>query len=445
MKRDIYTQLSEWKSSPRRKPLLMRGARQTGKTYILQEFGQKEYARLHYFNFEEDTPLGRFFERDLAPKRLLADLGVYRNQPIEPSTDLLFFDEIQVSNRALNALKYFQEQMPEAHVVAAGSLLGTKLSTPGSFPVGKVNFLELYPLSFLEFLDALGESRYRQLLESQPLTPLQAPFHEDLIRLLGIYYAVGGMPEAVRQYALNKNLKEVREIQNEILTSYTLDFAKHAPAPDIPKLSVIWNSIPAHLSRENKRFVFSAIRSGARAREYEHALSWLQDAGLTYCARAVESSRLPLKHHADGASFKIYALDVGLLGALTKAPMEMTAARQPLFYEYHGAFVENYAAQQWVATQPAGSHAVHPELYYWRNRSGQAEVDFLCELRESVFPLEIKAGLNTKSKSLRVYEERFNPAVLLRGNLLNLKKDGKILNVPLYMLSQIPRLLNHVA
>src|SRR6185312_9836860 len=231
MNRDIYKGLLSWKASSRRKPLLLRGARQTGKTYILRAFGQAEYTRFHYFNFEEDTPLARFFERDLIPKRLLEDLGLYRKQPIDPVADLIFFDEIQTCNRALNALKYFQEQMPQAHVVAAGSLLGTKLSTPGSFPVGKVNFLELHPLSFLEFLDAVGESRYRHLLESHDsLAPLQTPFHEDLIRWLGIYYGVGGMPEAVREYAANKKVDGVRAIQNEIIQSYVLDFAKHAPA-----------------------------------------------------------------------------------------------------------------------------------------------------------------------------------------------------------------------
>ena len=313
MKRDIYKHLLAWKSSSRRKPLLLRGARQTGKTYILREFGQAEYARLHYFNFEEDPPLAHFFERDLEPGRLLYDLSLYRKHTIDPARDLVFFDEIQTCNRALNSLKYFQEQMPKLHVVAAGSLLGTKLSAPGSFPVGKVNFLELYPVSFLEFLDAVGESSYRQLLESQnSLTPLQTPFHDDLIRWLGVYYAIGGMPEAIRQYTLNKNLDDVREIQKEILTSYVLDFAKHAPPADIPKLSLIWDSIPKHLSRENKRFNFSAVKSGARAREYEHAMTWLYDAGLIYLARAVETSRLPLKHYADRSSFKTYALDIGL-------------------------------------------------------------------------------------------------------------------------------------
>jgi len=434
MKRDIYKGLLTWKSSSLRKPLLLRGARQTGKTYILRAFGQAEYRHFHYFNFEEDTPLARFFERDLNPKRLLQDLGLYRKQSIDPATDLVFFDEIQTCNRALNALKYFQEQMPEVHIVAAGSLLGTKLSTPGSFPVGKVNFLELHPLSFLEFLDAMGESSYRQLLESHnSLLPLQMPFHDEVTRWLGIYYGVGGMPEAVQQYAASKNVDDIRTIQNEIIQSYVLDFAKHAPAADIPKLSSIWNSIPAHLSRENKRFVFSAMRPGARAREYEQALAWLLDAGLIYRARAVETGRSPLKHHAQDSTFKIYALDIGLLGALTNAEMAMTAARQPLFFEYHGAFVENYVAQELMS-------GFQSELYYWRSRSGQAEVDFLCERGTSVIPLEVKSGLNTKSKSLRSYDDQFHPTLIARTNLLNLKKDGKILNIPLYMISQLPRL-----
>ena len=283
-------------------------------------------------------------------------------------------------------------------------------------------------------MDALGESRYRALLESyDSLLPLEASFHDELIGWLGIYYGIGGMPEAVREYSTTKSLEEVRKIQNEIIHSYELDFAKHAPRADVPKLSLIWDSIPAHLSRENKRFVFSAVRPGARAREYEQALLWLQDAGLIYRAQAVETAHLPLKHHADRSSFKIYALDIGLLGALTKTAIEMTAARQPFFFEYHGAFVENYVAQQLAAS-------FQPELYYWRSRSGQAEVDFLCELDGSIFPMEVKAGINTKSKSLRAYDEQFRPPVLGRTNLRNLKKDGKILNIPLYMISQLPRL-----
>lgn len=435
MKRDIYAELLEWKSSSRRKPLLLQGARQTGKTHILKAFGSNEYENTVYCNFEENTDLDRFFQRDLNPERIMAELAIYMNLEIRAGIDLLFFDEIQVSNRALNSLKYFAEQRNDIHVAAAGSLLGVKLSGPGSFPVGKVNFLHLYPMTFLEFLDALGESRYRRLLETiDAPTPLTKTFHSHLIDLLRRYYFVGGMPEAVEHFAKAGNGKEAREIQEEIIKSYVLDFAKHAAATDIPKLTQIWDSIPKHLARENKKFVFSAVKKGARARAYENALTWLEDAGLIHKANAVETAKHPLKHYADTSSFKVYVLDVGLLGAIARSPVELLAQGERLFNEYEGAFVENYIAQQLV------SH-FHQPLYYWRSKGGKAELDFLCEFGGRICPLEVKAGLNPKSKSLKSYDLQFNSSSLARTNLLNLKKDGKIYNLPLYAVSLLPGLV----
>jgi len=365
----------------------------------------------------------------------MAELAVYMNLEIRAGIDLLFFDEIQVSNRALNSLKYFAEQRNDIHVAAAGSLLGVKLSGPGSFPVGKVNFLHLYPMTFLEFLDALGESRYRRLLETiDAPTPLTKAFHSHLIDLLRRYYFVGGMPEAVEHFAKAGNGREAREIQEEIIKSYVLDFAKHAAATEIPKLTQIWDSIPKHLARENKKFVFSAVKKGARARAYENALTWLEDAGLIHKANAVETAKHPLKHYADTSSFKVYVLDVGLLGAIARSPVELLAQGERLFNEYEGAFVENYIAQQLV------SH-FHQPLYYWRSKGGKAELDFLCEFGGRICPLEVKAGLNPKSKSLKSYDLQFNSSSLARTNLLNLKKDGKIYNLPLYAVSLLPGLV----
>ncbi|MBW1855522.1 MAG: ATP-binding protein [Deltaproteobacteria bacterium] len=426
MERDIYAQLVNWKTSPRRKPLLLQGARQTGKTFILKEFGRKEYTDVVYCNFEEDPGLDRFFQRDLNPDRILAELSIYLNLEFHPEAHLIIFDEIQISNGALNSLKYFAEQKSDVHIAAAGSLLGVKMSSPGSFPVGKVNFLHLYPMTFLEFLDALGESRYRNLLDNiDAPVPITETFHLSLIDLLRRYYFVGGMPEAVRHFAETGNGREVRDIQQEIIKSYVLDFAKHAPAVDIPKLTQVWDSIPKHLARENKKFVFSAIKKGARARAYENALTWLEDAGLIFKANAVETSKHPLKHYADLACFKIYALDVGLLGAMAGVPVELVAQGERLFNEYEGAFVENYVAQQIV------SH-YQQKLYYWRSKGGKAELDFLCEFADQVCPLEVKAGVNLKSKSLKSYDLQFLPDRLMRTNLHNFKKDGKIYNVPLY-------------
>lgn len=432
MKRDIYQQLIDWKSNPRRKPLLLQGARQTGKTFILKAFGHNEYVNVIYCNFEEDPSLDRFFERDLDPDRIIKELAIYYDVEIRPSVDLMVFDEIQASNRALNALKYFDEKRKDIHIAAAGSLLGVKLSSPGSFPVGKVNFLHLFPMNFLEFLDGVGESRYRKLIEkvSGPISLTEA-FHEHLNDLLRQYYFVGGMPEAVNHFVETAKMREVREIQEEIIKSYIMDFARHAPASDIPKLALLWNSIPKHLAKENKKFTFSAVKKSARAREYENALTWLEDSGLIHRATATSSAKSPLSHYADRSSFKVYALDVGLLGAMSRSPVELLIRRDRLFNEYDGAFVENFAAQQLI------SHFGAP-LYYWRSKGGKAELDFLCDFSGRIYPLEVKAGINPRSKSLRSYDMQFSPPVLARATLLNLKKDGKILNLPLYALSRLP-------
>lgn len=426
MERDLYKDLLDWKTSSRRKPLLLQGARQTGKTYLLKAFGNKEYTRFFYFNFEKNPELDRFFQRDLNPTRILSELSIYSRQEIQPTSDLVIFDEIQVSNNALNALKYFQENAPAYHIAVAGSMLGVKLSTPGSFPVGKVNFLKLHPLTFLEFLDATGESRYRQMLENiEEFSPLSEPFHDDLIELLRTYYFTGGMPEAVDHFIKTKNHQDVRDIHQEIINSYVLDFAKHAPPVDIPKLSLIWNSIPGHLAKENKKFVFSAVRKGARAREYESALNWLKDTGLIYCVNAVETSKHPLTYYADQSIFKVYVLDVGLLGAMAKVSIDVLSQGTRLFNEYEGAFVENYVAQQLTA-------AGQEKLFYWRSKGGRAELDFLYETSENIIPLEVKAGINPRSKSLKSYDDQFAPSCLTRATLLNLKQDGKIFNLPLY-------------
>jgi len=434
VKRGIYKDLVAWKLSDRRKPLLLRGARQTGKTYILKEFGLNEYNRVHYFNFEEDPLLTQFFERDLNPSRIIADLSIYHKTTIKPQEDLVIFDEIQVSNKALNSLKYFEEDLNDFHVAAAGSLLGVKLSSPGTFPVGKVNFLDIYPMTFLEFLEAMGESEYRRLLEGiEGLTPLIEPFHKDLINLLRTYYFVGGMPEVVKYYVETKNVCEARVIQKEIIESYVLDFAKHAPSSDIPKLSLIWESIPGYLAKENKKFIFSALKKGARAREYENALIWLDGAGLIHRVNAVEVGKLPLKSYAQQSCFKIYCLDVGLLGALAKVPEDIILHGDQLFNEYEGSFVENYVAQQLAPD-------LDKDLYYWRSKGGRAEVDFLCEVEGEIYPLEVKAGINPRSKSLNSYDTQFSPAKLIRTTLLNLKQNGKFINIPLYAISLFVRL-----
>lgn len=435
MKRDIYNALKEWKTSSHRKPLLLQGARQTGKTYILKEFGSNEFENLIYCNFEEDPQLDLFFSNNLDPHRIISDLSIYMGKEIRPGFDLIFFDEIQTSNKALNSLKYFAENAGSYHVVSAGSLLGLKLSSPGSFPVGKVNFLSLFPMSFMEFLDAMGEQRYRVVLERMDtLEPFPEPFHNHLLDLLNKYYIIGGMPEAVRTYAETKDANRARKIQKEIIRSYIMDFAKHSPPHDIPKLTIIWESIPKHLAKENKKFVFNAVKKGARAREYENALKWLEDTGLIYRVSAVTQSKHPLKHYADAGCFKVYALDVGLLGAMSDTPVDLIVQGGRLYNEFEGAFVENYSAQQLTSVFDS-------PLYYWRSKGGKAELDFLIGENGRVYPLEVKAGINPKSWRLKSYDQQFSPERLLRANLLNLKMDGRTCNIPLYALGILPSLI----
>ena len=437
MKREIYRKLLEWKSSPRRKPLLLKGARQTGKTYILKEFGKSEYERAFYFNFEEDPNLSDFFNGKLDPEQILQNLSLYQHYEIKPSSDLIIFDEIQASNNALNSLKYFYEAANQFHIVAAGSLVGVKLGSPKSFPVGKVNFLDLYPMTFYEFLMAVNASKYvEHLRQKRDLESLPDPIHGELENLLRSYYYVGGMPEAVKHYAETRDFAVIREIHREILRSYILDFAKHTPATDIPKLSLIWESIPSHLARENKKFVFSAVRPSARSREYENAVSWLEDAGLIYKSKLVSLASVPLKGYGTKNAFKIYSLDVGLLGAMANIHKEILIQGNELYTTYQGAFVENYVAQHLKSS-------LDIDLYYWKSDRGTAEIDFLYESKGKIYPLEVKAGINPKSKSLRSYHDRFHPPSLIRTTLLNFRQDEKICNIPLYAISSLSNLLPH--
>jgi len=431
MNRDVYAKLVQWKDSPRRKPLILRGIRQSGKTYLLRRFGEREFPGCAYFNFEEDPDLEGFFRHRLDPERLVENLSLYCGERIAPSETLIVFDEIQAAPRALNSLKYFFEKGPSYYVAAAGSLLGIRMSNTESFPVGKVNFLDLSPLSFQEFLDATGKSEWRQLIESLAgFSPLPEPLHLELIESLKRYYVVGGMPEAVDSFASTGDLNGVRTIQKEILDAYALDFFKHAPPGDAPRISRVWNSIAGQLARENKKFKFSDVASNARAREFENAIEWLADAGLILRACNVSKPGVPLAGYSNRRYSKVYVADVGLLGALARVPQDVMVKGNDLFTEFHGALVENYVAQQLRMKDAT-------ELFYWTSK-GKAEVDFLVEKEGRVFPLEVKAGINPKSKSLRTYGERFPHSVLSRTTLLNLRCDGKIYNYPLYAICRFP-------
>jgi predicted AAA+ superfamily ATPase len=435
MKRDIYKKLKKWKQSGARKPLVLRGARQVGKTYILKEFAQKEYDNYLYLDFEDDSSLDAIFADRFDKEKLIRRLSIYGGGlKISPGSTLLIFDEIQASQHALNSLKYFKEEANEYHVVSAGSLLGIKLGGQRSFPVGKVTFLDLYPLSFLEFLDAVGKTPLRQLIEEveTEFTPFPQPFHVELIELLKYYYYTGGMPEAVLAYGKTGDFDNTRTVQKDIIDTYLLDFAKHADKNEVMKITAIWQSIPVHLGRENKKFIFSAVQKSARARDYENALQWLIDAGLIYKSYNITSPRLPLISYANTSIFKVFLLDVGLLGAMTNLPASTLIDGSAVFTHFYGALVENYVAQQLKAK-------FSDRLFYWTS-PGKAEVDFVFSVDGGIYPLEAKAGPNPQGKSLKVYMEKYKPPLLTRTNLLNLCKNGSTCNYPLYAISLFPPL-----
>ncbi len=431
MKRDIYQLLQEWKESERRKPLVLNGARQVGKTYALKHFGKTSYEKMAYLNFEKDEKLKQYFDGTLDPKQLIKILSIHTEIEIEPHNTLLVFDEIQECPKALNSLKYFCEEANEYHVVAAGSLLGVKMAREKGFPVGKVNFLSMYPLTFFEFLSALGQGQTRQYLEEyKTYDPIPNPLHEKLTQILRMYFFVGGMPEAVAEYVKSEKLNVVREIQLEILTAYEKDFAKHAPPDEIMKIITVWNQVHRQLAKENKKFIFAAIRKSARGRDYEEAIQWLSDAGLIHKSHLVESPKFPLSAYADSDAFKIFLSDVGLLGAQSNLSPQVVIDGDSLFTEFKGALTENYVAQELIATR-------RKPPYYWTS-GGLAEVDFLLEEEHEIYPLEVKAGSSQKKKSLLVYSEKYSPSKLVRATTMNLKHDGDVYNYPLYLISQFP-------
>lgn len=436
MKRDIYQHLQDWKTSRRRKPLIFNGARQVGKTYSLKYFGKTSYKRTAYFNFEKNEKLCHYFENTLDPKQLLKILSIYSEIEISEENTLVIFDEIQECPKALNSLKYFCEEANQYHVVAAGSLLGIKTNQTEGFPVGKVNFLHLYPLTFFEFLSALGQEKTRNFLEEyQNYDPFPSPIHEKMVDLLKIYLFTGGMPEVVSEYIKTENLTVVREIQMEILNAYENDFAKHAPPHEIMKITTVWKQVHRQLAKENKKFIFSAMRKSARGRDYENAIQWLIDAGLIHKSYLVKSPKFPLSAYADNDIFKIFLSDVGLLGAQSNLSPKIIIEGHLMFTEFKGALTENFIAQEMISTARC-------KPYYWTSE-GIAEVDFLIEGEQEVFPLEVKAGMSQKKKSLLVYHQKYSPSKLFRTSTLNLKQDGNLYNFPLYYISQLLNSLLH--
>jgi predicted AAA+ superfamily ATPase len=433
LKRDIYQSLTEWKQKSDRKPLILMGARQVGKTYTLKHFGCKHYKHLVYVNFEHNKQVHKLFEQTLEPRILLKALSVELNIEIVSRDTLIVFDEVQECPSALNSLKYFNEKAPELHIAAAGSLLGVTLAHTHGFPVGQVDFLTLYPLTFKEFLAASDQQQLIQFYEAiTTIDPLPETIHLKLMEMLKAYIFVGGMPGAVSQYSLTGNFDKVREVQEAILNAYKLDFAKHAPAQIIMRINQVWSSIPAQLAKENKKFIYSLIRKGARAKEFETAIQWLTEAGLIYKAYHLSTPQLPLEAYTQFEFFKIYLFDVGLLGAMTNLSPKAVIYEQQLLKEFKGAMTENYVAQV-LAKE-------YRHLYYWTSE-GKAELDFILQHNDVIYPVEVKSGNSARKKSLQVYGSKYQAPCLIRTSPKNLKQDKNLLNCPLYLLDHLSVLL----
>ena len=429
MYRIAIEKLYKWKNSKRRKPLIIEGARQVGKTWLMKEFGKQAYADTVYINFDSNSRMADLFSADLDTDRLIMGLELYAGRKINPDNTLLIFDEVQEVPRALASLKYFYENAPQYHIVCAGSLLGIALHQGTSFPVGKVDFLKLYPLSFSEFLMATGNERFAELLKKQDYEMITS-FKQTYIDALKHYYFVGGMPEAVQSFAESKDFNEVRAIQKRILAAYEQDFSKHAPNEIVPKIRMLWNSIPSQLARENKKFIYGLVREGGRAREYETAIMWLSDCGLVHKVSRVNAAGIPLKAYEDLKAFKLFIVDVGLLGCMTGLRQRTLLDGDDLFVEFKGALTEQYVCQQLKTIEDLG-------IYYYTNDRGSCEIDFVVDTGEQIVPIEVKAETNLRAKSLKTYRERFEPELSVRTSMADYKKEDWLLNLPLYAIGNI--------
>lgn len=429
MYRIAIEKLYKWKNSKRRKPLIIEGARQVGKTWLMKEFGKQAYADTVYINFDSNSRMADLFSADLDTERLILGLELYAGRKINPENTLLIFDEVQEVPRALASLKYFYENAPQYHIVCAGSLLGIALHQGTSFPVGKVDFLKLYPLSFSEFLMATGNERFAELLKNQDYEMITS-FKQTYIDALKHYYFVGGMPEAVQSFAESKDFNEVRAIQKRILAAYEQDFSKHAPNEIVPKIRMLWNSIPSQLARENKKFIYGLVREGGRAREYETAIMWLSDCGLVHKVSRVNAAGIPLKAYEDLKAFKLFIVDVGLLGCMTGLRQRTLIDGDDLFVEFKGALTEQYVCQQLKTIEDLG-------VYYYTNDRGSCEIDFVVDTGEQIVPIEVKAETNLRAKSLKTYRERFEPELSVRTSMADYKKEDWLLNLPLYAIENI--------
>ena len=433
MYREKIEKLKEWKESKTRKPLIIRGARQVGKTWLMKEFGKLYYEKCAYINFDNNSRMEILFNQEFDLDRIIQGLKIESGINIEPENTLIIFDEIQETPKALKALKYFYENANEYHIIAAGSLLGIAMHEGTSFPVGKVNFMDLMPLSFFEFLEALQQKDLLELLKNNDFNMINV-FNEKYKDYLKLYYYIGGMPEVVNSYIEEKDLKEVRNIQKTLLMNYEQDFSKHAPNNVVPRIRQLWNNIPTQLAKENKKFIYGLVREGARAREYEVALSWLIDCGLIYQVNRVTNCKIPLSAYQDFSAFKLYLLDVGLLGAMADLDSKTILEGNEIFKEFKGSLTEQYVLCQL-------KQCTELNVFYWSADKGTSEIDFITQIGKNNVPIEVKANENLQSKSLKVFVEKYNTKINIRTSMSNYKKEDWLVNIPLYSIGNIEKII----
>ena len=434
MERLLFQELIAWKEKTNRKPLILKGVRQCGKTYLLKTFGRQCYTDTAYFNFEETESLKTLFETDYDVNRILFELGLTLGRTIQKETTLIIFDEIQECGRAITALKYFCENAPEYHIVCAGSLLGIALKKQPSFPVGKVDFLTLYPMSYAEFLLANGETQLAEYLAAfKREEKLSEPVANKLVTYLKQYYVTGGMPEVVRTWCETHDIEKTERIQQMILDSYQFDFSKHAPVKDFPKILAIWQSIPEQLAKDNSKFIFGHVRKGWRAKDLEDALVWLEGAGLVYKVCRIEKPFIPMSAYADPTAFKLYLCDVGLLRKLSKLPYEAILESSALYTEFKGAMTENFALCELLKSS-------ENTPYYWTS-GNSAEVDFVIQCGAQIVPIEVKSERNVKAKSLAEYRKKYEPVYAVKTSMRSETNGIGVLNIPLYLIGRLHELI----
>ena len=432
MERIAMKELISWKNRSGRKPMIIRGARQVGKTWLMKEFGKNEYSKTVYVNFENSKLLKSLFVDNFDINRIITALQIETGIQVNPENTLIIFDEIQEAEGAITSLKYFCENAPQYHILAAGSLLGVAMHKHTSFPVGKVEFLDLYPLNYSEFLVALDQQPLLNLLKSKDWTLIKS-FKEKYIQILRHYYYIGGMPEAVLSYRTDNDFKEVRMIQKRILMAYEHDFSKHAPSDIVPRIRMLWNAIPAQLAKENKKFIYGAVKAGSRAKDYELALSWLIDCGLVHKVCRVSKPGIPLKAYEDYSIFKLFIADVGLMGAMGDIDVRTLLEGNMIFEEFKGALTEQYVLQQLITISDL-------VIYYWSAERSTAEIDFLIQFSGEVIPIEVKAEENLQAKSLKTFCQKYSPRTAIRTSMSDFRKEDWLTNLPLYAICELAEL-----